>query len=76
MRVPNKVFKTRENDEWVDKTTQDYFFGKRVLYFRCLVHLHLYEPSNIFQGWKNFTMKLLQRVLTKFTVCVSMMHLS
>ena len=31
MRVPNKVFKTRENDEWVDKTTQDYFFGKRVL---------------------------------------------
>ena len=31
MRVPNKVFKTRENDEWVDKTTQDYFFGKRIL---------------------------------------------
>ena len=31
MRVPNKVFKTRENDEWVDKTTQDYFFGKRVV---------------------------------------------
>ena len=30
MRVPNKVFKTRENDEWVDKTTQDYFFGKRI----------------------------------------------
>ena len=31
MRVPNKVFKTRENDEWVDKTTKDYFFGKRIL---------------------------------------------
>ena len=30
MRVPKKVFKTRENDEWVDKTTQDYFFGKIV----------------------------------------------
>ena len=31
MRVPNKVFKTRENDEWVDKTTADYFTGKHVL---------------------------------------------
>ena len=31
MRVPDKVFKTRENDEWVDKTTDDYFAGKNVL---------------------------------------------
>ena len=31
MRVPDKVFKTRENDEWGDKTTNDYFAGKNVL---------------------------------------------
>ena len=30
-KVPQKVFKTRENDEWVDKTTDDYFAGKNVL---------------------------------------------
>ena len=31
MRVPQKIFKTRENDEWVDKTTDDYFADKNVL---------------------------------------------
>ena len=31
MRVPNKVFKTRENSEWVDRTTDSYFSGKKVL---------------------------------------------
>ena len=31
MKVPQKIFKTRENDEWVDKTTDDYFAGKNVL---------------------------------------------
>ena len=33
MRVPNKVFKTRENDEWVDKTTHDYFSKSIVTFF-------------------------------------------
>ena len=31
MKVPQKVFKTRENDERVDKTTDDYFAGKNEL---------------------------------------------
>ena len=31
MKVPQKVFKTRDESGWVDKTTKDYFFGKRVV---------------------------------------------
>ena len=31
MRGPQKVFKTRENHEWVHKTTDDYFADKNVL---------------------------------------------
>ena len=36
--VPNKVFKCRAQDEkgdyhWVDKTTSDYFSGKKIMLF-------------------------------------------
>ena len=31
MKVPQKVFKTRDESGWVDKTTKDYIFGKRVV---------------------------------------------
>ena len=38
MEVPNKVFKCRAQDEkgdyhWVDKTTSDYFSGKKIMLF-------------------------------------------
>ena len=38
MEVPNKVFKCRSQDEngdyqWVDKTTSDYFSGKKIMVF-------------------------------------------
>ena len=31
MRVPSKVFKTRENSEGGDRPTDSYFSGKKVL---------------------------------------------
>ena len=40
MRVQIKYLRP-ENDEWVDKTTQDYF-SKSIVTF-ALAHLHLYE---------------------------------
>jgi|TARA_Y100001973_G_C5134444_1_gene299541 peroxiredoxin len=38
MEVPNKVFKCRAQDDngdyqWVDKTTSDYFSGKKIMVF-------------------------------------------
>lgn len=32
-KVPNVTFKTREGHEWVEKTTDDYFKGKKVVLF-------------------------------------------
>ena len=32
-KVPNVTFKTREGHQWVDKTTDDYFKGKKVVLF-------------------------------------------
>ena len=48
--VPNVVFKTRVQDDdctdcpnpyrWEDKSTDDFFSGRKLFCFLCLVHLH------------------------------------
>tara|TARA_Y100000361_G_C11091510_1_gene306678 strand:+ start:397 stop:534 length:138 start_codon:yes stop_codon:yes gene_type:complete len=33
LKVPSVTFQTRQNDEWVNVTSDEYFKGKRVVVF-------------------------------------------
>jgi hypothetical protein len=48
-KVPSVTFRTRQNNEWVDVTTDDLFAGKKVVVFLCQVLLRqrVHQPISL-----------------------------
>ena len=77
-KLPHVTFKTRVRDDsiegpnpfrWEDKTTDDYFKGKRVVLFSLPgEHLHQLAQLISYQVLKKTTIKLKRMVLTKYIV--------
>ena len=78
MKVPSVVFKTRVRDnsiegdnpfKWEDKTTEDYFKGKKVILF-SLLQIFSHQLVLLFNYLilKNYIMILKKKVLMKYIV--------
>ena len=74
-KVPNVKFKVRELGEWVTKTSDDFFKGKRVVVFGLLVRLHQLVQVNNYQVMKVNITNSKKKALTKFIVCQLMILL-
>ena len=86
-KIPNVVFKIREGDasetegvcaiggKWIDKSTDDFFKGKRVLLFSLPGAFTPTCSSQQLPGFVKITKQLKNLVLMKYIVVQLMTHL-